>query len=64
MKHSKRPVIAKRSLSAKKVVYAIFYGAGVAIKLPVKTHHLKILQRRSTEETKKVLPETTPFHWF
>ena len=42
MKHSKRPVIAKRYLSAKKVVYAIFYGAGVAIKLPVKTHLKKL----------------------
>ena len=37
MKHSKHPIIAKRSLSAKKVLYAIFFsGEGVAIKLPVK----------------------------
>ena len=36
-KHSKRPIIAKRSLSPKKVVYAIFFsGEGVAIKVPVK----------------------------
>ena len=36
-KHSKRPVIAKRSLSTKKVLYAIFFsGEGVAIKVPVK----------------------------
>ena len=36
-KHSKRPIIAKRSLSAKKVLYAIFFsGEGVAIKVPVK----------------------------
>ena len=36
-KHSKRPIIAKRSLSTKKVLYAIFFsGEGVAIKLPVK----------------------------
>ena len=35
-KHSKRPIIAKRSLSTKKVLYAIFSGEGIAIKLPVK----------------------------
>ena len=36
-KHSKRPIIAKRSLSKKKVLYAIFFsGEGVAIKVPVK----------------------------
>ena len=53
-KHSKRPIIAKRSLSAKTVLYAIFFsGKGVAIKVPVKKHHRKVLQRRSTEETEK-----------
>ena len=37
IKHSKRPIIAKRSLSTKKVLYAIFFsGEGVAIKVPVK----------------------------
>ena len=36
-KQSKRPIIVKRSLSAKKVLYAIFFsGEGVAIKVPVK----------------------------
>ena len=36
-KHSKRPIIAKRSSSTKKVLYAIFFsGEGVAIKVPVK----------------------------
>ena len=36
-KHSKRPIIAKRSLSTKMVLYAIFFsGEGVAIKVPVK----------------------------
>ena len=35
-KHSKRPIIAKRSLSAKKALYAIFFsGEGVAIKVMV-----------------------------
>ena len=27
-------------------------------------HHRKVVQRRSTEETEKVLSETTPCHWF
>ena len=36
-KHSKRPIIAKRSLSTKRILYAIFFsGEGVAIKVPVK----------------------------
>jgi predicted PilT family ATPase len=36
-KHIKRPIIAKRSFSAKKVLYAIFFsGEGVAIKVLVK----------------------------
>ena len=64
-KHSKRPIIAKDSLSAKKVLNAIFFsGEGVAIKVPVKKHHRKVLQRRSTEETEQLLSETTPYHWF
>ena len=37
MKHSKRQKITKRSLGAKKVLYAIFFSVeGVAIKVPVK----------------------------
>ena len=37
IKHSKRLIIAKRSLRTKKVLYAIFFsGEGVAIKVPVK----------------------------
>ena len=44
MKHSKPPNIAKRSLSAKKVLCAIFFsGEGVAIKVLVKKHHRKVL---------------------
>ena len=35
-KHSRRPIIAKRYSSARKVWYAIFFsGEGVAIKVPV-----------------------------
>jgi len=36
-KHGKRPIIAKRSLSVKNVLYAIFSSTGVALKVPVKT---------------------------
>ena len=62
-KHSKRPIIAKPTLSAKKVLYAIFFsGEGVAINVPVKKHNRKVLQRRSTKENEKVLSETTPYH--
>ena len=65
-KHSKRLIVAKRSfLSAKKVLYAIFFsGEGVAIKVPVEKHRRKVLQRRSIKETEKVLLETMPYHWF
>ena len=64
-KHSKHPIIAKCPLSAKKVLYAIFFsGEGVAINVPVKKHHRKVLQRHSTEETEKVFSETMPYHWF
>ena len=64
-KHSKFSIIAKRSLRAKKILYAIFFsGEGIAVKVPVKKHYRKVLQRRSTEETEKGLTETTPYHWF
>ena len=54
-KHSRRQIIAKRSLSARKVWYAIFFstGEGVAIKALMengKKHHRKALQRHSTGE--------------
>ena len=56
-KHSRRPIIAKQSLSTKKVWYAIFFaGEGVAIKVPVekgKKHQRKVLQRNSTGEAEK-----------
>ena len=56
-KHSRRPVIAKQSLRAKMVWYAIFFsGEGVAIKVLVekgKKHHRKVLQRHSTGEAEK-----------
>ena len=56
-KHSRRPIIAKRFLSARKVWYAIFFsGEGVVFKVPVekgKKHHRKALQRHCTEEAEK-----------
>ena len=56
-KHSRRTIIAKRSLSARKVCNAIFFsGEGVAIKVPMekgKKHHREALQRHSTGEAKK-----------
>ena len=43
-KHSKSPIIAKCSLSAKKVLYAMFFSSeGVAIKVLVEKHHRKVL---------------------
>ena len=67
-KHSKRPIIAKRSLSTKKVLYTIFIlwwrSRNKNASEKGQKHHRKVLQRRSTEETEKVLSETTPCHWF
>ena len=67
-KHSRRTVIAKRSLSARKVWYALFFsGDGVAIKVLMekgRKHYRKVLQRHSTGEAEKILLETTPCHWF
>ena len=58
-KHNRRPIISKRSLSARKVWYAIFFsGEGVATKMPVengKKHHRKVLQRHCTEEAKNII---------
>ena len=67
-KHSKRPMIGKRSLSTKKVLYAIFFsGEGVAIKVPVKKGKSitgKYYKDVVLKKLKKVLSETTPCHWF
>ena len=67
-KHSKHPIIAKRSLSKKKVLYAIFFsGEGVAIKVPVKKGKSitgKYYKDVVLKKLKKVLSETTPCHWF
>ena len=67
-KHSRCPVIAKRSLSARKVWYAIFFsGDGVAIRVPVekaKKNHRKVLQRHSTGEAKKYNQKRRPVNGF
>ena len=67
-KHSKRQIIAKRSLSTKKVLYAIFFSAeGVAIKVPVKKGKSitgKYYKDVVLKKLKKVVSETTPCHWF
>ena len=66
-KYSRRPIIAKRFLSAKKVWYAIFFSSeGVVLKVPVEKgqkHHHKALQRHSTGDVENILSETTPCHW-
>ena len=67
-KHSRRPIIAKRSLSARKVWYAaiFFSGEGVAIKVPMENgnkHHVKHYKDIVLEKP-KILLETTPCHWF
>ena len=63
-KHSRRPIIAKRSLSARKVWYAIFFsGEGVAIKVSMKNgkkHHCKALQRHRTGEAEKYYQKRRP----
>ena len=58
-KHSRRPIIAKRSLSARKVWYAIFFsGEGVTIKVPMengKKHHLKYYKDIVLEKPKNII---------
>ena len=67
-KHSRRPIIAKRSLSARKIWYAIFFsGEGIAIKVPMKNgknHHRKALQRNSTGEAENYYQKRRPVTGF
>ena len=67
-KHRKRPIIAKRSLSAKKVLYAIYFsGEGVAIEVLVekcKSIIGKYYNDVVMKKLKKILSATTPCHWF
>ena len=59
-KHSKRPIIAKRSLSTKKVLYAIFSGEGVAIKVPVKKCKSKYYKDVLLKKLKKYYQKRRP----
>ena len=69
-KHSKRPIIAKRSLSTKKVLYAIFFsGEGVAIKVPVKKgksitgkHYKDVVLKKLNKYYRKRRPATSFKH--
>ena len=67
-KHSKRPIIAKRSLSTKKVLYAIFFsGEGVAIKVPVKKGKSitgKYFKDVVLKKMKKYYQKRRPAIWF
>ena len=67
-KHSKRPIIARRSLSARKLWYSIFFsGVGVTIKVPMengKKHHRKALLRHSTGEAEKNYQKRRPVTGF
>ena len=66
-KHSRRPIIPKRSLSAK-VWYAIFFsGERLAIKVPAekgKKYHRKVLQRHSTVDAEKYYQKLRPVTGF
>ena len=67
-KHSRHPIIAKRSLSARKIWYAIFFsGEGVAIKVPMENgnkHHHKTLKRHSTGVAEKYYQKRRPVTGF
>ena len=63
-KHSRRPVIVKRFLSARKVWYVFFT---LVIKVPVekgKKHHRKVLQKHSTGEAEKYYRKRRPVTGF
>ena len=65
-RHSKHPIIAKCSLSAKKVLYAIFFsGEVVAIKVPVKKgksitgkYYKDVVLKKLKKYYQKRLPDT------
>ena len=67
-KHSRRPIIAKRSLSAKEgfVCNLLHWRRSRNKNVGGKgqKHHRKVLQTHSTGETENILSETTPCHWF
>ena len=69
-KHIKCPIIAKRSLSTKKVLYAIFFsGEGVAIKVPVKKgksitgkYYKDVVLKKLKKYYQKRRPANVPAH--
>ena len=68
-KHSKRPIIAKRSLSTYKEGFVCnlllwWRSRNKSASEKGQKHHRKVLQKRSTEENEKVVSDTTPCHWF
>ena len=66
-KHSKRPIIAKFFEYKEGFVFNLLLwwrSRNKSASEKGQKHHRKVLQRRSTEETEKVLSETTPCHWF
>ena len=67
-KHSRRLIIAKRSLSARKVWYVIFFsGEGVALKVAMENgnkHHRKALRRHSTGEAENYYQKRRPVTGF
>ena len=66
-KHSKGSIIAKRSEHKEGFICNLLLwwkNRNKSASEKGQKHHWKVLQRRSTEETEKVLSETTPCHWF
>ena len=67
-KNSKGPLIAKSTLSAKKVLYAIFFfGEAIAIQVPVKKDKRitgKYYKAVAFKKLKKILSEMAPIHRF
>ena len=58
-KDQKRPCIAKRTISSKKMLYAIFFNSsGPVVQVPCPSGHIvtgPILQEFCTEESERVL---------
>ena len=61
-KDKKRPCIAKRTISSKKMLYAVFFnssGPVVQVSCPSGHNHWPILQEFCTEESERVLQQET-----
>ena len=63
LKHSKHPVIeCKEGFGCNFLLW--LWSRNKSSNGNGQKHHGKVLQRRSTEETEKVLSGMTPCHWF